>query len=95
MGKLISLCAHSWRGFAEGILQVFCVYGFVFQVICEKTLCSKDFKRNLRDKMEKNKNMKIIPTIFRTNLFANLFLSLFCPFVHIKNKNQIFSKSQI
>ena len=64
------------------------VYGFVFQVISKKTLCSKYFTRNLRDFY-----MEIVLTIIATNLVANLLLSFFfCHFKETKNKNKMFSK---
>ena len=35
--------------------------------------------------------MKIIATIFPTDLVTNSLLSCFCPFLQTKNKNQVFS----
>ena len=58
------------------------VYGFVFQVISEKTQCCKDFTRNLIDFY-----VKIIVTIIPTNLVANSLLSLSFPFKETKSKN--------
>ena len=36
--------------------------------------------------------MKIIKTIFSTDLITNSFLSSFCSFIQAKNKNHVFSK---
>ena len=39
---------HKWQRFAEGVLSGF-LYSFVFQVLSENTLSSKDFTRILKD----------------------------------------------
>ena len=55
---------------------IFLIYGFVIQVIGEKTLCIKRFTRNLGDIFY----IKMIATIILTNYITNLLLSLFCSF---------------
>ena len=64
-----------WKGSSRSCF----IYGSVFQVIGEKTLCSKDFTRNLRDFY-----MKIILTIIPAILVTSL---IFCPFIETKNNN--------
>ena len=61
---------------------------FVIQVICEKTLCSKGFTKQLKRYFY----MKIIVTIIPTDLVTNLFLSTFCAFLQTKNKTLVFSR---
>ena len=66
------------------------VYGFVFQVTLKKILYrmhSKGFARNLREFLYGNNcNYNSCKCSYKFTL------SLFCPFVETKNKNQIFSK---
>ena len=62
------------------------IYGFVIQVISEKTVCNKGFT----SKFKRYLYMKVIVTT--ANLVANMFLSLFCPALETKNKNQVLTK---
>ena len=48
---------------------------FNFQMITEKTLCSKDFTSNLRD-ISYEKEMIKVPTNFVTNLLLSIFVLL-------------------
>ena len=67
VGELFNKCARSWRGFAEGALQVALqVQGFVFQVISEKRLQERFYKE-----FKKYFYMKMIVTIIPTNLVTN------------------------
>ena len=53
-------------------------------------------KMNINIKMKMNiiykYYLKMTVTIIPTNLVTNSLLSLFCPFMETKNKNQILSK---
>ena len=68
-----------------GVSTSLFVSSFVFQAISEKT-------QTFYKEFEIHFYMKIIVTIILTNLVTNSLLSLFCPFVETKTKNQIFSK---
>ena len=82
------MCTQLARGCC--VISTGCfVYGFLFQVIREKRLCSKDSIRHLREFLYE---MKITVTIIPTNLVTNSLLSLSCPLVETKNKNQVLSK---
>ena len=61
----------------------FFIYGFAYQVISEKTLCSK-----ILPAIKETFYFKISVTIIPINLVTNSHLFLFCS----KSKNKIFGK---
>ena len=75
---------HLWTTASENYF----LYCFVFQVISEKTLCSKDFTGNFK----RDFYTKIVVTIISTNLFTSSLIPLVCPSTETKKKNQIFNK---
>ena len=60
------------------------VYGFLFQVINEKTVCL--FRCRFCKEFERHFCIKIIVTIILTNSVANSLLFPFWPFIETKNK---------
>ena len=66
-------------------------YGFVIQLMSKKTLYRKTFTSNLRDLFY----MKIIVTIMPTDFVVNSLLTLFCPFLETKNKDQVFIRLMV
>ena len=86
--KLFIKFCHSWRRFLDSVLQValFRVSWFKWSV---KKHCVAKVLLAIREIFLK---YKIIVTIIPTDLVTNSFLSSFCPFLQIKNKNQVFSK---
>ena len=88
--KFVDKRAHSRRGFAEGILKV-----VFFTVLCFRWTVKKYCVAKFLKEFERDFYTKSTVTIIFTNLIINSLLSLFCPLLETKNKNQIFSKLMI
>ena len=65
-------------------VNIIIIYSFVIQVTSEKTI--------VYEMLYLQFEIKIIMNIIPTDLFTNILLSFFCPFLQTKKKNQIFRK---
>ena len=62
-----------------------------FTALCFKWSVKKHYVAKIHKEFERGFCTKIIVTMIPMNLVTNSLLSLVCPFVEIKNKNQISS----
>ena len=89
--KVLQSSSNNMHIVSEDLLRAF--WKLVFLRFC---ISSDQWKSTMQQRFHKEFEgdfyTKIIVTIFPTNLVRNSLLSLVCPFVEIKKKNQIFGK---